>query len=442
MAAWLPVEVNMWHSTVKHDTAQRGAAQRRETLDWHKSQRLRLTASIVRICKMRAPFYVACVLFCALAVTDAYSPRLNIPLVAAKVAKNISPVNSKWLNVMPLSEEMSELSLKMSTSEISAPNANSKLWSTYLKVTDTITTLFPVWTIIFAVWALKTPETFAWFTTKYFTASLGALMLSMGITLTVEDFVRVTKEPLAVLIGFVLCYGLMPALGIGLGKAFGLPLDLIAGLTLVGAVNGGQASNLCTYIAKGDVALSVLMTTVTTIAGIVVTPLLCKVLLGAVVPIDALGIAKSCMQVVLAPIVLGMSLNKLYPKTVEKIVPASPVLGVVSTSLLVASAVSQCAPAIASAGINLQLPVMLLHLIGGLAGYIIPKMLKFTETQSRTMAIETAMKSSAFSFLLAKLHFAQYGARVPSAVSVVWMALVGASLAVFWRQFPTDSRND
>merc|ERR1711871_879328 len=140
----------------------------------------------------------------------------------------------------------------------------------------------------------------------------------MGITLTADDFVRVSKEPLAVLIGFVLCYGLMPALGIGLGKAFGLPLDLVAGLTLVGAVNGGQASNLCTYIAKGDVALSVLMTTVTTIAGIVVTPLLCKVLLGAVVPIDALGIAKSCMQVVLAPIVLGMSLNKLYPKTVEK----------------------------------------------------------------------------------------------------------------------------
>ncbi len=111
-------------------------------------------------------------------------------------------------------------------------------------------------------------------------------------------------------------------------------------------------------------------------------------------------------------------------------------VGVLSTCLLVASAVAQCAPAIRSAGLALQLPVMLLHLIGGLAGYWIPRWLGFTETQSRTMAIETAMKSSAFGFLLAKLHFKQYGARVPSAVSVVWMALVGATLAVVWRFIP------
>jgi BASS family bile acid:Na+ symporter len=261
-------------------------------------------------------------------------------------------------------------------------------------------------------------------------------MLSMGVTLTVADFQRVAQQPAAVIIGFLLCYGLCPLLGVGLGKAFNLPLDLVAGLTLVGCVNGGQASNLCTYIAKGDVALSVLMTTVTTIAGIFMTPLLCKVLLGAVVPVDAVGIAVSCMQVVLAPIIVGMSLNKFFPKAVETFLPATPVIGVVSTCLLVASAVAQSAPAILAAGLSLQFPTMLLHLIGGLAGYYIPKMLKFTEVQSRTMAIETAMKSSAFSFLLAKLHFAQYGARVPSAVSVVWMALVGAILAVFWRNVP------
>lgn len=311
-----------------------------------------------------------------------------------------------------------------------------KLWQTYLKTMDTLTTLFPLWTVLFAGLALTKPETFAWFTTKYFTASLGALMLSMGITLTPADFVRVVKEPGAVIVGFLLCYALCPALGFGLGKAFNLPLDLIAGLVLVGSINGGQASNLCTYIAKGDVALSVLMTTVTTIAGIFMTPLLCKLILGAVVPVDAVGIAISCMQVVLAPIVLGMAANKYFPKAVEKVLPVTPVVGVVSTCMLVASAVAQCAPAISSAGMNLQMPIMLLHLISGLAGYWIPRWLNFTETQCRTMAIETAMKSSAFGFLLAKLHFKQYGARVPSAVSVVWMALVGASLAVVWRFIP------
>ena len=370
--------------------------------------------------------------------SEAYVPtRLN------------SKISTPWREKIGLSKRFRDLSpqespshpLKMSDAAISTDTKKStSLWDVYLKVTDTLTVLFPLWTVLFAGIALKAPEKFAWFTTKYFTGALGALMLSMGITLTIEDFQRVTKQPLAVIIGFVLCYGMMPLLGLFLGKAFNLPMDLVAGVVLVGCVNGGQASNLCTYIAKGDVALSVLMTTVTTVAGIIVTPILCKLLLGAVVPVDAVGIAKSCMQVVLAPIITGMTLNKLYPKTITKLIPATPVIGVVSTCLLVASAVAQCAPAISSAGINLQFPVMLIHLIGGLAGYFIPKALKFTEVQSRTMAIETAMKSSAFSFLLAKLHFAQYGARVPSAVSVVWMALVGATLAVGWRQIPVDDK--
>lgn len=320
----------------------------------------------------------------------------------------------------------------------SSEPAKGGLWDLYLKTTDTLTTLFPVWTVLFAGLALKRPEAFAWFTTKYFTGTLGALMLSMGITLTPEDFTRVLQQPLAVIWGFVLCYVMCPVLGLALGKAFALPVDLVAGIVLVGCINGGQASNLCTYIAKGDVALSVLMTTVTTISGIVATPLLCKLLLGAVVPVDAVGIAMSCIQVVLAPIVLGMATNKYFPKAVEKVLPATPVVGVFSTCILVASAVAQCAPAIMSAGWRLQVPILLLHLVGGLAGYFIPKRLKFTEVQCRTMAIETAMKSSAFGFLLAKLHFKQYLTRVPSAVSVVWMALVGATLAVVWRQIPVD----
>lgn len=129
-------------------------------------------------------------------------------------------------------------------------------WDSYVKFMDAVTTLFPVWTVLFAGIALKRPQTFDWFTTKYFTASLGALMLSMGITLSVGDFKRVVKQPNYMIVGFLLCYALMPALGLGLGKAFKLPVDLIAGLILVGSINGGQASNLCTYIARGDVALS------------------------------------------------------------------------------------------------------------------------------------------------------------------------------------------
>jgi len=131
-----------------------------------------------------------------------------------------------------------------------------------------------------------------------------------------------------------------------------------------------------------------------------------------------------------------MATNRFFPNFVKKILPFAPVVGVVSTCLLVASAVAQVSGDIMAAGIMLQVPILCLHLIGGLVGYALPRALGFGETSSRTMAIETSMKSSAFGFLLAKLHFGDYAARVPSAVSVVWMALTGSLLAVIWRKIP------
>lgn len=315
----------------------------------------------------------------------------------------------------------------------------TKLFNAYTKTAGLATTLFPLWTVLFTAWALKKPSDFAWFTTEYFTAGLAALMLSMGITLTPSDFAKVASRPNAVFMQFSLCYGMMPLLALALGSFFKLDPALLAGMVLVGSINGGQASNLCTYIAKGNVALSVLMTTATTLGAIVMTPLLCKSLLGAVVPVDALGIAMSTIQVVLAPIAIGMATNKFFPNFVKAILPFAPVVGVVSTCLLVASAVAQVAEPIMNAGISLQIPVLLLHLLGGLVGYVLPRLTGFGEVSSRTMAIETSMKSSAFGFLLAKLHFGDYAARVPSAVSVVWMALTGSVLAVIWRYIPVNA---
>ena len=269
-----------------------------------------------------------------------------------------------------------------------------KIFDTYVKVADVATTLFPLWTVICSGIALKSPSSFAWFTTEYFTAGLAALMLSMGITLTPQDFIDVAKEPVAIGMQFSLCYAMMPLLAYGLAKAFNLNPALLAGMVLVGSINGGQASNLCTYIAKGNVALSVLMTTATTIGAIFMTPILCKAFLGAVVPVDAAGIAMSTIQVrintcrvcaiasyillffmtngsshafgmyiiiimnttqvVLAPIAIGMATNKFFPGFVKKILPFAPVVGVVSTCLLVASAVAQVAEPIISAGLSLQ----------------------------------------------------------------------------------------
>lgn len=232
----------------------------------------------------------------------------------------------------------------------------------------------------------------------------------------------------------------MPALAFILARIFQLPPDLTAGTVLVGAVNGGQASNLCTLIANGDVALSVLMTTSTTLGAIVMTPLLSRLLIGTVVPIDTLGIAISTVQVVLGPIALGMFLNKYANKFVNMILPFTPLVGVVATCVLVGASIAQSATPILAAGISLQLPIMLLHLIGGLLGYFLTGFAGYDEKVKRTVAIETSMKSSAFGFLLATLHFGAYMVRVPSAVSVVWMALVGSCLAVAWRFIPIKKK--
>lgn len=182
----------------------------------------------------------------------------------------------------------SSSSLRMSSEAAPAGDGEksfaSKAFDAYTKAANLATTLFPLWTVLFTAVALKKPSAFDFFTTEYFTAALAALMLSMGITLTPADFVAVASEPSSVLMQFSLCYGMMPVLALALGKAFGLDAGLMAGMVLVGSINGGQASNLCTYIAKGNVALSVLMTTATTVGAILMTPFLCKSLLGAVVP--------------------------------------------------------------------------------------------------------------------------------------------------------------
>lgn len=227
----------------------------------------------------------------------------------------------------------------------------------------------------------------------------------------------------------------MPSLAYVLGQAMGLSTPLSAGLVLVSCINGAQASNLCTYIGEGDLALSVMMTTMTTIGAIIFTPLMGKLLLGQVVPVNAAAISLSTVQVVLAPILVGMSVNAKFPKLVQKILPFSPILGVLLTCALVGTSVAGCAAPILGAGFKLQAAAALLHGLGGLAGYALTKPF-YSEKISRTFAIEWAMKSSAFGYLLASLHFGEFAVRVPSAVSIVWMTLIGSSMAVASRFFP------
>ena len=308
----------------------------------------------------------------------------------------------------------------------------------FSKFSALFSNLFPLWTVLSAALALTKPAFFNFMTTPMITFCLALLMFSMGITLTIDDFLRVFKKPDVIGLGFLYCYVAMPALAFVIGNAIGLSGPLLAGLILVGSINGGQASNLCAYIAKGDVALSVLMTTATTIGCIFMTPLICKLALGAIVDVNAIGMAISTIKVVLVPVVLGVTLNKVTPKTCRTMEPFCPIVGVIMTVILVGGSVAQCAEGILNAGMKLQVGAFLLHLLGGALGYWGMKIFKYSETTCRTCAIETAMKSSAFGFLLASLHFPEFLVRVPSAVSVVWMAIMGSMMAVIWRFIPVE----
>jgi len=204
-----------------------------------------------------------------------------------------------------LTRKLSSLHVSTASASEIQPEVPSTL-ERFRKASAMICNFFPVWTLITAGSALYRPALFESIDPKSFTGLIGALMLCMGITLKPEDFKRVVQRPVAVLLAFVGCYVIMPCLALILSKVFNLGPSLSAGLVLVSCINGAQASNLCTYIGQGDLALSVLMTTMTTIGAIVMTPTVGKLLLGKVVPVDSVAIAKSTVQVVLAPIILGM----------------------------------------------------------------------------------------------------------------------------------------
>ncbi|OWM71706.1 hypothetical protein CDL15_Pgr005894 [Punica granatum] len=334
------------------------------------------------------------------------------------------------------------LTLCKATTDASGASTPSGM-SQYERIVETLTTLFPVWVILGTVIGIYKPAAVTWLETDLFTVGLGFLMLSMGLTLTFEDFRRCLRNPWTVGIGFLAQYMIKPLLGYVIARTLKLSAPLATGLILVSCCPGGQASNVATYISKGNVALSVLMTTCSTIGAIIMTPLLTKLLAGQLVPVDAAGLAISTFQVVLVPTVLGVLSNEFFPKFTSKIVTITPLIGVILTTLLCASPIGQVSEVLKTQGTRLLFPVALLHAAAFALGYWMSK-LSFGESTSRTISIECGMQSSALGFLLAQKHFTNPLVAVPSAVSVVCMALGGSALAVFWRNrpLPMDDKDD
>ncbi|MBA0640551.1 hypothetical protein Goklo_023478 [Gossypium klotzschianum] len=287
-------------------------------------------------------------------------------------------------------------------------------------------------------------------------------MLSIGIRLSFDDFTLAFKRPLPLSVGFIAQYLLKPALGVLVAKAFCLSPTFYAGFILTSCVAGAQLSSYASFLSKGDVAVSILLTSFTTIASVIVTPLLTGLLIGSVVPVDAVAMSKSILQVVLVPITIGLVLNTYAKPVVTILQPVMPFVAMICTSLCIGSPLALNRSQILSKeGLQLVLPVLTFHAVAFAVGYWISKVPAFrlhilrtesetvaghllykvwekirilqSEEVSRTVSLCTGMQSSTMAGLLATQFLGSSSQAVPPACSVVAMAIMGLSLASFWR---------
>ena len=257
---------------------------------------------------------------------------------------------------------------------------------------------------------------------------LGVIMLGMGTTLSVRDFQSAAKRPRAVLTGMILQFLLMPFLAFVIGHALQLPKEPFIGLVLVGTVAGGTASNVITYLAGGDVALSITMTACSTVAGIVFTPLLSSLYLGETVHVPAWAMFRSILCVVALPVSLGIVINRLCDRHTEILNKVCPIVSVTGIVVTIGIVVALNAGSVSECGVLVITAVILHNLSGLAAGYGCARLLRCDERTSVTIAIEVGMQNSGLAAALA-LKFFGGTAALPGAIFSIWHNLSGAVFA-------------
>ena len=295
------------------------------------------------------------------------------------------------------------------------------------KLSGFISKYMAVFVILIAAIALFQPWTFKWAAPKI-TILLGIVMFGMGMTLRLKDFQLVFQRPRDVFIGALAQFTIMPGLAWLLAKGFGLPPELAAGVILVGTCPGGTSSNVMTYLARGDVALSVSMTMTTTILAPVVTPLLTWWLAGEWVDISLSAMMLSIVQVVIVPIVAGILINTFFERTVQKVVKLLPLVSVVAIVLIVGGVVAVSSQRIMETGLLIMLVVMLHNLLGYGIGFALAKALHMNMAKAKAISIEVGMQNSGLATSLAMMHFGA-AAAIPGAIFSVWHNISGSLAA-------------
>ncbi|MFJ5107337.1 MULTISPECIES: bile acid:sodium symporter family protein [unclassified Glutamicibacter] len=292
--------------------------------------------------------------------------------------------------------------------------------------------LFPVLILLGGLCGMLVPQAFVGFS-GWINPLLMVIMFCMGLTLTLPDFALVFKNPLPVLGGVTAQFILMPSMGWLVATLLQLDPALAAGLILVGCAPGGTASNVVSYLARGNVALSVAMTSVSTLLAPLLTPALALWLAGQYMPVDAGSMAVSVIKIVLIPVVLGIVLRMLFNQFVAKIGGVLPWLSVLAITFVVTVIVAGSAQTILTAGLLVLVAVILHNALGLALGYAMGVLLRVPEASRRTIAIEVGMQNSGLAGGLAKQYFSPEAA-LPGAVFSVWHNLSGALIAAYWRR--------
>ena len=265
---------------------------------------------------------------------------------------------------------------------------------------------------------------------------LGVVMFGMGLTLNLQDFKIVFSRPRDVIIGCLTQFTVMPLLAWGLSRLFSLDEALALGVILVGCCPGGTASNVITYLAKGDLALSVGMTGVSTLLAPFLTPLLTWALAGKSVNVDVVGMLLSILWVVILPIAIGLIVKWIWPKFTEKATDYLPAFSSIAIALIVAIIISANADKLLAGGLLIIVVVMLHNICGLGLGYLIGCLLGMSVSKKRAISIEVGMQNSGLASSLATIHFAIYPlATIPGAIFSVWHNLSGAAVAYLYRRF-------
>ncbi len=299
-----------------------------------------------------------------------------------------------------------------------------------------ITRLFPLWAVLLSVIAYYSPGTFTPMG-PYVGYLLMLIMFAMGVTLRAGDFKRVLTRPAPVVAATFLHYLVMPLAAWLLAKLFHMPADLSAGMILVGSVSSGTASNVMIYLAKGDVALSVTISAVSTLVGVFATPLLTRFYVDTHIKVDVAGMLLSILQIVVIPIFAGLVVHHLFTKAVKRIEPGLPALSMVCILAIISAVVAGSQGFIGSVGLVVIAAVILHNGIGLLGGYWGGKLFGFDETTCRTMALEVGMQNSGLAATLGKIYFTPLAA-LPGALFSVWHNLSGSVLAGYWSGRPVE----